>query len=140
MPGRFFLRRPLTEISYDGFCAADLGEEPPRVNISPGQEIVTLTAQGFLRMRWGIIPVGRVNARGRPVMETIVNARSETLFDKSAFEGRTALSFRWMGGTNGPAKSGAKQYGTSGTRLPRCFGLLRFGTFGGRPAGWSWHR
>lgn len=36
-------------------------------------------------MRWGMIPVGRVNARGRPVMETIVNARSETVFDKSAF-------------------------------------------------------
>ncbi len=38
-------------------------------------------------MRWGMIPVGRVNARGRPVMETIVNARSETLFEKSAFQG-----------------------------------------------------
>lgn len=29
--------------------------------------------------------MGRVNARGRPVMETIVNARSETIFEKSAF-------------------------------------------------------
>ena len=38
-------------------------------------------------MRWGMIPVGRVNARGRPVMETIVNARSETLFEKTAFQG-----------------------------------------------------
>ncbi len=38
-------------------------------------------------MRWGIIPVGRVNARGRPVLETIINARSETVFDKSAFDG-----------------------------------------------------
>jgi putative SOS response-associated peptidase YedK len=38
-------------------------------------------------MRWGIVPVGRVNARGRPVMETIVNARGETLFAKSAFAG-----------------------------------------------------
>lgn len=39
------------------------------------------------RMRWGIVPVGRVNARGRPVMEQIINARSETVFDKSAFAG-----------------------------------------------------
>lgn len=39
------------------------------------------------RMRWGMIPVGRVNARGRPVMETIVNARSETVFEKTAFAG-----------------------------------------------------
>ena len=38
-------------------------------------------------MRWGLIPMGRTNARGRPVMETIVNARSETLFAKSAFAG-----------------------------------------------------
>ncbi|MEO0504197.1 MAG: SOS response-associated peptidase family protein, partial [Pseudomonadota bacterium] len=39
------------------------------------------------RMRWGIVPVGRVNARGRPVMEQIINARSETVFDKTAFDG-----------------------------------------------------
>ncbi len=38
-------------------------------------------------MRWGVIPVGRVNARGRPVLETLVNIRSETMDDKSAFEG-----------------------------------------------------
>ena len=38
-------------------------------------------------MRWGIVPVGRVNARGRPVMEQIINARSETVFDKTAFDG-----------------------------------------------------
>ena len=38
-------------------------------------------------MRWGLIPQGRKNARGRPVMEVLVNARSETVFDKSAFEG-----------------------------------------------------
>lgn len=38
-------------------------------------------------MRWGMIPMKRVNARGRPVMQTIVNARSESLFEKSAFEG-----------------------------------------------------
>jgi putative SOS response-associated peptidase YedK len=38
-------------------------------------------------MRWGLIPMGRTNARGRPVLETIVNARSETLFAKSAYAG-----------------------------------------------------
>jgi putative SOS response-associated peptidase YedK len=31
--------------------------------------------------------MGRTNARGRPVLETIVNARAETLFAKSAFDG-----------------------------------------------------
>ncbi|MEL6683762.1 MAG: SOS response-associated peptidase [Pseudomonadota bacterium] len=60
-------------------------DDPPRLNIAPGQEVITLTAEGARHMRWGMIPVGRVNARGRPVMETIINARSETVFDKSAF-------------------------------------------------------
>lgn len=62
-------------------------EDPPRQNISPGEEVLVATPDGIERMRWGIIPVGRKNARGRPVMETIINARSETVFDKSAFDG-----------------------------------------------------
>ncbi len=74
MPGRFFLSRPVAGIT-----------DPPRRNIAPGQEVITLTTEGAQHMRWGMIPVGRVNARGRPVMETIVNARSETVFDKSAY-------------------------------------------------------
>jgi putative SOS response-associated peptidase YedK len=74
MPGRFFLTEGVAGM-------ADL----PRWNIAPGQEVITLTIEGARHMRWGLIPVGRVNARGRPVMDTIVNARSETIFDKSAF-------------------------------------------------------
>lgn len=86
MPGRLFLTRPPAGV------AAFLGlpkvpEDPPRRNIAPGQEVTALTADGVQRLRWGLIPVGRRNARGRPVMETIVNARSETIFDKSAFAG-----------------------------------------------------
>ena len=61
--------------------------EPPHLNIAPGQEIIVHTTQGLSLMGWGMIPVGRVNARGRPVLETITNARSETLFGKSAFIG-----------------------------------------------------
>ena len=75
MPGRFFLTEAI-----DGVV------DPPRFNIAPGQDVIVLTSDGPHHMRWGIIPVGRVNARGRPVMETIINARSETVFDKSAFE------------------------------------------------------
>lgn len=88
MPGRLFLTTPMPEIA--AFIGGDAGvtaDEPPRRNIQPGQEVVCLTSEGFTRMRWGFIPVGRVNARGRPVMETIINARSETVFDKSAFDG-----------------------------------------------------
>ncbi|WP_164659511.1 SOS response-associated peptidase [Tropicibacter sp. Alg240-R139] len=88
MPGRFFLTTPMTEVA-EQLCVpvGDLTDEPPRQNIQPGQDIVVLTPLGLTQMRWGMIPVGRVNARGRPVMETIINARSETVFDKSAFDG-----------------------------------------------------
>ncbi len=88
MPGRLFLETSLDVIGHwVGQEVSELTAESPRRNIAPGQEVVCLTADGFRRMRWGIIPVGRVNARGRPVMETIINARSETVFDKSAFDG-----------------------------------------------------
>jgi putative SOS response-associated peptidase YedK len=88
MPGRFFLTRGLAKVEAElGVSAADLPPHLPRLNITPGQDVVVLTGDGLRMMRWGMIPVGRVNARGRPVMETIVNARSETVFDKSAFAG-----------------------------------------------------
>lgn len=86
MPGRLFL-------DLSGAALAEtLGlegapEDMPRQNIAPGQQIIVQTTDGMQHMRWGIIPVGRVNARGRPVMETLINARSETVFDKSAYEG-----------------------------------------------------
>lgn len=86
MPGRFFLERPLAEVAKELGVTTDL-TDPPRCNISPGEEVAVLTLGKLSRMRWGLIPVGRVNARGRPVMETIINARSETVFDKSAFDG-----------------------------------------------------
>ncbi len=69
-----------------GVPAGAVENEPARHNIAPGQEIVVFDG-GLSRMRWGIVPVGRVNARGRPVMEQIINARSESVFDKSAFDG-----------------------------------------------------
>jgi len=88
MPGRFFLTTPIERLAELAALPTDgLKGEPARKNIAPGQEIVVLGPSGWSRMRWGIIPVGRVNARGRPVLETIVNARGETVFDKSAFAG-----------------------------------------------------
>ena len=103
MPGRFFLTDPLTALAEAlGVSADAVGDEPARSNIAPGQEIVVFDG-GLSRMRWGIVPVGRVNARGRPVMEQIINARSETVFDKSAFDGvgRAAIPvngwYEWTG-------------------------------------------
>lgn len=88
MPGRLFLEYGgaalADELDLDGEAVAD---QPMRRNIAPGQQIITWTDGGLGLMRWGIIPVGRKNARGRPVMETLINARSETVFDKTAYEG-----------------------------------------------------
>lgn len=104
MPGRLFLTDdPAPQLAVLGIDAAAWHPFTPRANIAPGQEVVAVTADGPHVMRWGLIPVGRVNARGRPVMETIVNARSETVFDKSAFAGlrRAALPvqgwYEWTG-------------------------------------------
>jgi putative SOS response-associated peptidase YedK len=88
MPGRFFLTHPIEDVAWQlGVPLRDVAGEPIRHNIAPGQQIVTLTEGGLRYMRWGIVPVGRVNARGRPVMETLINARSETVFSKSAYKG-----------------------------------------------------
>lgn len=88
MPGRLFLTTPLAQVAETlGVSVEPVSDEPPRRNIAPGQDVITLNASGLQRMRWGMIPVGRVNARGRPVMETIINARSETLFEKTAYTG-----------------------------------------------------
>jgi putative SOS response-associated peptidase YedK len=88
MPGRLFRVTPIPAIArLLGVDPGPCADEPPRRNIAPGQEVAALAPEGFGRWRWGMIPVGRVNARGRPVMETIVNARGETLFDKTAFAG-----------------------------------------------------
>ncbi|APX13549.1 SOS response-associated peptidase [Tateyamaria omphalii] len=87
MPGRFFLTDPVSDLTGAlGVPAGTVGNEPARQNIAPGQEIIVFDG-ALTRMRWGIVPVGRVNARGRPVMEQIINARSETVFDKTAFDG-----------------------------------------------------
>jgi putative SOS response-associated peptidase YedK len=88
MPGRLFLTTPLEALCARFGATTTLAAQPARRNMAPGQEIVVLTpAREIVAMRWGIVPVGRVNARGRPVMEVIVNARSETVFQKSAFKG-----------------------------------------------------
>ena len=90
MPGRLFLNRPFADVQaasaldVSSLCETELDV---RNNIQPGQDVLTVTRDGWQMMRWGMIPVGRKNARGRPVLETIINARSESVFDKSAFDG-----------------------------------------------------
>jgi len=105
MPGRLFLETPVADVAALLQARTWPADEPPRRNIAPGQDVLVFQDGALTRMRWGVIPVGRVNARGRPVMETIINARSETVFDKSAFDGvkRAAVPadgwYEWTGKT-----------------------------------------
>jgi len=89
MPGRLFLTTPIEKIS--GILNADVSVESvltSRLDIEPGTDVVVCDEKRCLReMRWGIIPVGKKNARGRPELKTIINARSETVFEKSVFQG-----------------------------------------------------
>ncbi len=84
MPGRLFLAKALGDAGLGQGPAPETARD---LNIAPGQDLACLTATGWRMMRWGLIPQGRTNARGRPVLETLINARSETVFDKSAFAG-----------------------------------------------------
>lgn len=86
MPGRLFLNSTSVEIAEEIGVSASFPDGFQGGDIAPGDAILTLAPDPKM-MRWGILPVGRVNARGRPVMETLINVRSETLFEKSAFEG-----------------------------------------------------
>lgn len=69
-------------------AAEEIAEPGPRLDVGPGADLVAVVPGRRLEAaRWGMIPMGRTNARGRPVLDTIVNARGETLFSKSAFAG-----------------------------------------------------
>ncbi|WP_316013829.1 SOS response-associated peptidase [Roseobacter sp. HKCCA0434] len=84
MPGRVFLHT-------DGAALARFydvaGSDVPTGDDLAPQDMLGLVVPGRLvRARWGLIPKGAVNARGRPVLEQLVNIRSETLHEKRAFE------------------------------------------------------
>jgi putative SOS response-associated peptidase YedK len=91
LPGRLFLTATVAEVAgHFGADAGGLAGTGAWRDAAPGDQVAALVSDGGRRlapMRWGLIPMGRANARGRPVPETIANARSETLFSKSAFAG-----------------------------------------------------
>ena len=141
MPGRLFLTAAVAEVAGH-FDAATALSRRCRRSSAPGEAVPAVVPDGGRRlvtMRWGLIPMGRTNARGRPVLETIVNARSETLFAKSAFAGLGPLP---GGGERlvrvdrrAPAQG---PLGDPRPRASRSWRLPRSGTAGGRRAGRRW--
>ncbi len=89
MPGRLFLTKTNDEVAeYLGVSGQQGPDQVQGDDIAPGAQILVMDETRQLRaMRWGILPNGRTNARGRPEMNNMINARSETVFDKSVYEG-----------------------------------------------------
>lgn len=92
MCGRFNLRLSPTELQQF-FGLLRVPDFPPRYNIAPTQQIVTISVSHEGRIgewrRWGLIPAwAKDPGKGPP----LINARSETIFQLPSF--RTAIRKR----------------------------------------------
>ncbi|MGL1860935.1 MAG: SOS response-associated peptidase [Pseudodesulfovibrio sp.] len=85
MCGRFALGIPKIRLE-ECFSVAMPDDYAPRYNVAPGQEAVAVIApDGAVRsaaLRWGLVPSW---AKETKVGFSMINARSETVFDKPAF-------------------------------------------------------
>ena len=85
MPGRVFLHTDGAALAdHYGVAAATV---PTGDDLAPLSLLGIVLPDRMATARWGMIPSGAINARGRPVMEQLVNIRSETLHEKAAFAG-----------------------------------------------------
>jgi putative SOS response-associated peptidase YedK len=91
MCGRFSLFRSRDEIATA--LAVEMGDLPPRYNITPSQEVAAVRLDGGQRrlslLRWGLIPSWAEDPR---IGNSLINARSETAATKPAF--RSAFKAR----------------------------------------------
>jgi len=82
MCGRFTLKQP-RRINIINFDDADLPTLPPRYNIAPTQDVLTVVEREKTReprmLQWGLIPFWSKEPKG------IINARVETIAEKASF-------------------------------------------------------
>jgi len=82
MCGRFTLKQP-RRIPIINFDDADLPTLPPRYNIAPTQDVLTVVERENSRearmLQWGLIPFWSKEPKG------IINARVETIAEKASF-------------------------------------------------------
>jgi len=85
MCGRFALGIPRKRLEEALGCPAPVSYVP-RYNIGPSQEILVIEEQGGVAVtrfrRWGLIPHW---AKAGQAIQGLINARSETVFEKPAF-------------------------------------------------------
>lgn len=82
MCGRFTLKQP-RRINIINFDESDLPTLPPRYNIAPTQDVLTVVEREKTRearmLQWGLIPFWSKEPKG------IINARVETIAEKASF-------------------------------------------------------
>lgn len=82
MCGRFTLKQP-RRINIINFEDSDLPTIPPRYNIAPTQDVLTVVEREGTReprmLQWGLIPFWSKEPKG------IINARVETIAEKASF-------------------------------------------------------
>ncbi|HEY2330872.1 MAG TPA: SOS response-associated peptidase [Acidimicrobiales bacterium] len=128
MCGRFTSRSPVADVAawFDVDEVVADGERRPRYNVAPTDEVLVVasSSDGSIRRlgeaRWGLVPGW---ASGPEVGARMINARAETLLDKSAFRRSFARRrcivpadgfYEWEHpGTEGPAAVGT---GAAGRR------------------------
>ena len=83
MCGRFTLKAPPRRINIINFDDFDLPALPPRYNIAPTQDVLTVVEREKIReprmLQWGLIPFWSKQPKG------IINARVETIAEKASF-------------------------------------------------------
>jgi len=81
MCGRFALGIPKKRLE-EVFGTPAPEEYAPRYNLAPGQDIPAVASTGMAMRRWGLVPHW---AKDPSVGFKMINARSETVFEKPAF-------------------------------------------------------
>jgi len=85
MCGRYAMTTPLPDLITQFEITDNLfGEDVPRYNIAPGQEVAAIiidSSKKIVRFRWGLMPPWMKEGSGN----AIINARAETLREKPSF-------------------------------------------------------
>ena len=86
MCGRFTLKTDIDTVARV-FGVTPTVQVPPRYNIAPTQEVVSILRNGTAHLdmlRWGLIPSW---AKDESIGSRMINARAETLAEKASFKG-----------------------------------------------------
>lgn len=88
MCGRFTLQTPGKQLAtlFDGLADLEIPEQESRHNICPTQDVLAVRQPGgnheAVMLRWGLVPFW---AKELKIGNRMINARSETIFEKPAF-------------------------------------------------------